>query len=116
MKNSIYLVLLLFISSCKLNEEKIIANNSPDNHVKIELIGKKQMMGDPWKCELKVKAYDFQEGALIFEIYADDLNDKNVKFDWEDEEHCIISITQSDTEVRHFQLIANKNQVQLAEV
>jgi hypothetical protein len=99
-----------------MNEEKIIANNSPEKHVKVELIGKKVMMGDPWKCELKVKAYDFKEGSLIFEVYADDLNDTNIKFDWADENKCTITIIQNDDEKRVFQLIANQNQVQVAEV
>lgn len=68
------------------------------------------------KLKCRVKAYDFKEGKLIFEIVADDLNNENVQFKWTDDNNCIITIEERDKHVRSFQLIASDSQVQLAEI
>ncbi len=65
---------------------------------------------------MKVKAYSFKEGKLAFEIYAKDLTDENVSFDWKDDTHCTIIFKQQDNTERKFELIASSEQLQLAEM
>jgi hypothetical protein len=57
------------------------------------------MVGEPWECQLKVKAYSFEEGLLKFEISADELNKENVHFNWEPNGNCKIEITQRDKDI-----------------
>jgi hypothetical protein len=110
------LTCILLFASCNGKKEATVNNISPDKHVHITVSGTRPSALDAWKVNIAVKAYDFKEGKLEFEIYADDLSDANVKFDWNDERNCIISITQRDGEQRRFHLIADANHVQLAEI
>ncbi|HWB63454.1 MAG TPA: hypothetical protein VG603_08090, partial [Chitinophagales bacterium] len=84
--------------------------------VHITITGTRPTAVDAWKVLIAVKAYDFKEGRLQFEIYADDLTEQNVKFDWKDDRHCLITITQREGKPRSFQLIADSQQVQLGEI
>jgi hypothetical protein len=78
--------------------------------------GKRSNVFDPFKTKISVTAYGFKEGKLLFEIMAGDLNNENVKFIWEDDNHCLITIEERDKHVRSFRLLASENQVQLAEI
>ncbi|MES2619410.1 MAG: hypothetical protein V4615_01050 [Bacteroidota bacterium] len=106
----------IFLVSCNSNTSAVIENISSDGKVKIKVEGKRGLPLDPYKTEISVKAYDFKEGKLMFEIMAGDLNNESVKFTWEDNSNCIISIEESDKHVRSFKLFADENQVQLAEI
>jgi hypothetical protein len=119
MKNfSPILVAILFcaLSACNGKTEASISSTSQNGKVLVTISGKRSAALDPFKTEIVVKAYDFQEGKLQFEIMAGDLNQENVKFKWMDDNHCIIVIEETDKQVRSFQLIASQNQVQLAEI
>lgn len=118
MKNLIRFLLIstIFFSSCNSKTSAVIENASPDGNVKIKVEGKRGLPLDPFKTEISVKAYDFKEGKLMFDIMAGDLNSENVKFTWEDNNNCVITIEESDKYVRSFKLIADANQVQLAEI
>ena len=112
---AIYAVfLLVFLASCE-QKKAVLENESPNKQVKVVLNADKSGIS-PWQCELKVKAYSFKEGALKFEIYAKELNDQTVRFDWQDDANCLISFTESDSKIRTFQLIATASQVQMGEI
>lgn len=112
----ITILLLVAMSACNSNQSKTIEEYSPNKKVHVTLSATKTMIGEPWECQLKVKAYSFEEGLLKFEISADELNSENVHFNWEDNGNCKIEIIQRDKDVRLFQLIANEQELQLAEV
>lgn len=112
----ITIVLLIALSACKLNQSKTIEEDSPNKEVHITLSATKTMIGEPWECQLKVKAYSFEEGVLKFEISADELSSENVHFNWEPNGNCKIEIVQRDKDIRTFKLIANEQELQLAEV
>ena len=107
---------IIFLSSCNSKTSAVIESNSANGKVKVKVEGKRGMAFDPFKTVIAVKAYEFKEGKLTFEIMASDLNSENVKFNWQDENNCIIIIEESDKHVRSFQLIADESQVQLAEI
>jgi hypothetical protein len=107
---------ILFLYSCNDKKAAVFENLSPNKKVQIKVVANRPSAVDAWKVEIKVKAYDFKEGYLAFEVYAGDLNDQNVKFDWKDDRNCIITVEQRDGEPRKFQLIADANQVQLGEI
>jgi hypothetical protein len=117
MKNTVTILsalLILLLTSCQ-TKNVTIANVSPNGKVKTTIKGSHQGIGT-WKVELDVKAYDFKEGHLAFEVETGDVSDKTVKFDWKDDRNCIISFDEPDGKPRTFQLIADASQVQLAEV
>lgn len=119
MKN-LFIIIAAFafvsMTSCNGKTSAVIESKSPNEKVKVRVEGTRGIPFDPFKTVISVKAYEFKEGKLTFEIMASDLNSENVKFDWVDDSNCTISIEESDKNVRSFQLIANENQVQLAEI
>ena len=108
--------ILVAFPSCNSTTFATIESTSPNGKVKVKVDGKREIPFDPIKTEISVKAYDFKEGKLKFEIMADDLSKDKVKFEWEDDNNCIISIEGSDKNIRSFKLIADESQVQLAEI
>ncbi|MBP6732791.1 MAG: hypothetical protein KA149_12070 [Chitinophagales bacterium] len=112
----ILLALTFSLAACNGKTEAMLENTSANGKVKVKLTAKRSSALDPFKAEITVKAYDFKEGKLLFEIMAADLNNENVKFNWKDDNNCLITIEESDKHVRSFQLLASENQVQLAEI
>ncbi len=119
MKNSlifISMVCILLLTACQ-PKAVVLTNESSNKKVKITVKANREGSSlGPWKVQLDVKAYEFKQGALAFEIESGDISDKTVKFDWKDDHNCLISFDQPDGKPRTFQLIADENQVQLAEV
>ena len=113
---SLSVILLLLLNSCNDKKTSLVTNISPNKQVTTKVTANRFSSVDPWKIEIRVKAYDFKEGYLALEIYADDITDQNVKFDWKDDKNCLITIEQRDGEPRKFQLLTNANQVQLGEI
>ena len=119
MKNLFALLFFAFtiaISSCGSKTSATIESTSANGKVKVTVEGTRSISFDPFKTKITVKAYEFKEGKLMFEIMAGDLNKQNVKFNWQDDNNCTITIEESDKNVRSFQLMADENQVQLAEI
>ena len=118
MKNSftiLSVICIFLLTSCQ-PKSTTITDVSPNKKVNITIKASRVASLDPWKVEMDVKAYDFKEGHLAFELQTGDVSDKTVKFDWKDDKNCIISMNQTDGKPRTFQLIADASQVQLAEV
>jgi hypothetical protein len=118
MKNSLNLisiVCIFLLTSCQ-PKSVTLTDVSPNKKVTITVKAKQAASLEPWKVEIDVKAYDFRQGSLAFELQSGDINDKSVKFDWKDDHSCVISFEQPDGVPRTFQLLADENQVQLAEI
>jgi hypothetical protein len=113
---SVFLLVLFVLSACNGKKAALVINNSPNGKVSIAVTGNRATTVDAWKVTIAVKASTFKEGKLSFEIYADDLNEKNVKFNWQDDKNCIITIEQREDKPRTFQLIADGTQLQLGEI
>jgi len=114
--------LMLFFSiacllfSCNGTTSAHLTDTSANGKVIIDLQASRTNVLDAFKVNLAVKAYDFNEGKLMFEIMADDLTDKNVQFKWQDDSNCLILIEERGGRTRTFQLVASENQVQLGEI
>ena len=112
----LFATLLLCLTSCNEKLTATLTKTSPDGKTKININGKKQVSGDSFHTTLTVKSGNIPEGSIIFEIFATDLNDKNVKFEWSDTHHALITFTQSDNENRVFSLLATETNVVVEEV
>ena len=118
MKNTlaiISVVCILLLTSCQ-SKTVTLKSDSSNQKVHIVVAANRIASMEPWKVEISVAAYDFKPGKLLFELESGDISDKTVKFDWKDDRNCTISFDQPDGIPRNFQLIADANQVQLAEV
>ena len=103
------LAILFMLTSCG-SKTAVLTKMSADNKTKVTITGKKEPLG-PFHTVLTVKSGDIPEGSLIFEIYADDLTDANVRFDWSDAQHAVITFTQRDGIMRMFQLSVSDTHV-----
>ena len=113
--------LLLFfvavLTSCNGGKtETALYHTSPNGKVKINIEATRTTGIESWKTEMKVKAYNFEEGKLAFEIYAKDLTNENVTFTWKDDTHCIITFTQQDNTEVKFELIASSVQLHMGAI
>lgn len=111
-----FLTAIFFLTSCNGKTSAALENSSANGKVKIKIAASRSNALDPFKTEIAVKAYDFKEGKLLLEITADDLTQENVKFNWTDDNNCVITIEENDKHIRSFQLVASESQVQLAEI
>ena len=112
---SVFAIVCLLVS-CGQPKSVSLVKESADHKTKVTIIGKKDSSADPFHVTMSVKSGDIPEGSLLFEVYADDISDKNIRFDWSDSQHAIITFTQSDGEVRIFSLAVSDTNVILAPV
>lgn len=89
---------------------------SPSEKVALSLHAEMPMKFSPWNCTLGVKGYDAWSDSIFFEIMANEINEENVKFDWQSDERCTIAITEKNGEKRVFSLEATPSMVHLQEI
>ncbi len=111
---NVAIALLLFVASCSQPRDVTLTRTSPDSKTHLTITGKKASALDPFQVTLAVKSGDIPEGSLNFEVAADDLNDTNVRVDWSDAQHAVITFTQRDGEPRIFTLSVSDTGVILA--
>ena len=103
------LAILFMLTSCG-SKTAVLTKMSADGKTKVTVTGKKEALG-PFHTVLTVKSGDIPEGSLLFDVYADDLTDANVRFDWSDAQHAIITFTERDNTQRLFQLSVSDTHV-----
>jgi hypothetical protein len=106
---------LLTLMSCNNPVSTSLENKSPDGKTLISIKADKENPLMPFTVNMNVKSGDIPEGGLQFEIGAKVLDDSNVKFDWSDNQTCVISFTQGDGDVRKFDLKVSDSNVLLQE-
>jgi hypothetical protein len=109
-------LILTLLAGCNGKTSALLESTSANGKAKLTVTGTRTTTVESWKVVMKVKAYNFKEGELKFEIYASDLNNETVLFNWTDENNCDITFKQKDNTERKFHLIASPNQLQMAEV
>lgn len=108
------LAVLFLLSSCSGPTNVVMTKDSADGKTKVTIHGKRDSAIEPFKVTMTVKSGDIPEGSLIFEVYTSDLNDSNVRFDWSDSQHAVITFTQKDGEKKIFKLTVSDTNVILA--
>ena len=112
----IIICVLTFFTSCGGKTIAALENTSPNGKAKLTIDAKRATPFDAWQVTMKVKAYDFKEGQLVFEAMADDISTETVSFNWVDDNNCNITFKLRDNTERHFHLIASPSQVQMGEL
>jgi hypothetical protein len=112
----LFLFSLLLFTSCNYPTKASIEKVSPSGKVKVNIEANRLTGLEPWKVIIKVKAYNFKEGQLSAEIISNELDDKTVVFNWFEESSADIVFNQKDNTKRTFRLLANAQQLQLAEI
>ncbi|MFN8285894.1 MAG: hypothetical protein U0V74_04025 [Chitinophagales bacterium] len=119
MRKVIYILVLAMVvlSGCGGKTSAKLETTSSDGKTNLTIDFTRPTIADAWTADMKVKAYQWKEGSLhVAELYADDINNQTVLFDWTDTNHCTITFKLRDNTERKFQLIASPEQLQLAEL
>ena len=106
------MVFIAGFSGCGKTSAKF-EHTSPNGKVKITITGNRTTSLEAWQVEMKVKAYNFKEDQLAFEVYANDLNNETISFNWVDGEHCSIIFKQRDDTEKKFSLTASPQQLEV---
>lgn len=91
----------LALYSCTGKKEMSIYSSSPDGSLSIFISGTKPNLVDPITVRFGLKGMDLSE-APSTEIYASDLNEKTVNFEWETNQRCLIRFKQQDGKHKSF--------------
>ncbi|MBS1686796.1 MAG: hypothetical protein JSS76_18810 [Bacteroidetes bacterium] len=110
------MILLLGLGSCGQPKDVKMVRSSADGKVIVTITARKASALDPFQVSMAVRAGDIPEGSLNFEVAADDLNDSNVRVEWSDPQHAVITFTQRDGEPRIFTLTVSESSVLLVPV
>jgi hypothetical protein len=108
-----FILIISIFFSCESKNKATVNSQSADGNSKISVSGTKSF-GDPWQTTIKINAYS-QEQQVVTEIYAADMNDKNVLFNWLDNNHCNITIEQQDDTKRIFAVEIAEDRISLVE-
>lgn len=104
-------ILLFMLASCSQPKDVKLTKLSPDSKTVVTITGKKASALDPYQVSLAVHSGDIPEGSLNFEVYADDLNNSNVRLDWSDAQHGVVTFTQRDGDPRVFTIAVSESGV-----
>ncbi len=87
---------LLFLVGCEEQSSKLFETKSSNGKISITVQGNRSSSFDPWKADIKMTIEGKDPVSSFVEVYADELNDKNVDFTWKSENECLITFTQRD--------------------
>lgn len=105
MRNFIlFSVLFLVLSSC--SSEKNWTFHSTDKQVEVKVLAHRSIVLDPYEVSVQVKAYG-HERTFVTEVTNMGLEDEEVKMTWTDNQHCILSFTESDNQKQNYWIIAD---------
>ena len=107
-------LLFLGLYSCGTRQAEY-RTSCPGKPVVITISGNRLTGLEPFKAQLKVKAYQWEEGSLSFDFYARDINEQTVKVICQENGADIRFLQQDQTE-RVFRLLATEEQLQMAEI
>jgi len=102
MKNSIiFIFVIVLLAACGSKKSGEIVSKSADGNAQITVSGTKNSFVDPWQTTIKISGYNNSSEAQT-EIYAGDLNNDNIIFQWENNNVCKVTIKQQDNTSRTF--------------
>jgi hypothetical protein len=113
-KNLGIILSFLILAACGSKDAKEISFKSADGKTTIFINGKKPSFGDPWQTQIKIKTLN-DEQELVTEIFASELNEENVKLNWESNEKCKLVFSQQDDTQRNFLIEADTTHIRLVE-
>ncbi|HEX8546568.1 MAG TPA: hypothetical protein VF691_06365 [Cytophagaceae bacterium] len=110
-----YLILLLtIVLGCGGKKTGKVTSQSPDKKILVTITGTKPNFADPFKTTIIFEA-EGKKDAVETEIYANELNEENVKVDWASSADCKITIDQQDGNQRKFNLHYDAEGLELVE-
>ncbi|HVD99371.1 MAG TPA: hypothetical protein VNB90_14275 [Cytophagaceae bacterium] len=115
---SISLCILLvtgFLFSCSGTKTQELISKSSDQKAQIKVSGFRAIAFDPFQATIIIDGFG-QSDTLVTEIYAKDLSNETVKFDWVDEANCTLSFVQQDDSKRTMQVRFSEDGNSLREI
>jgi hypothetical protein len=105
-KKTISRLLSFFVASIILfgceSKQAEISSTSPDGTTKITITGNKSFM-EPWDLTIAIEGKE-KKDDLKTQMYADEINNKNIIFNWQDNQSCTITFIEQDDTQRTVQI------------
>ena len=89
----VFLLFPLFIA-CQQRDMAAITSTSPTGTITIEVAAHQASLLDPWRATIKASSQG-KEYEVFQEVYADELNEKNVSFKWVSNIKCLVQFQQN---------------------
>lgn len=103
MKRTFFYLCFLSLSgilfSCGSTKTQELVSESADKSSQIKISGNRGTSFDPFQASIIINGFG-QSDTLMTEIYATDLNNETVKFDWKDNTTCLLTFIQQDDSKR----------------
>lgn len=115
---ALYFIVILAIfglNACQEKSAKEMVFTSANEQIIVTVNGKKPTPLDPWTVELALKYKDNKKEPLMMEIFAEDLNDKTVRLEWQDNQNGKITFFQQDGSKRTLAIFANEQGIAMRE-
>lgn len=95
-----YVCVLWLISnlmSCESKEGGPLTTSSPNGEMDITVTGTKESWAEPWVVKIEAE-YNGVKKAAMASLYASELNEETILFEWKTERHCRITLLNRDGE------------------
>jgi len=86
---------ILGFQSCQSEESQPLVSTSEDQELVITVKGSRPNALEPFRADIQASIEEHSFDSFV-EVYADKLDESNVKFVWKDNRHCVIQFTQRD--------------------
>lgn len=97
-KNTFYhliVMLGLLVSGCQKEETSRLSSSSADGQMQISVYGERVSSLDPYTAHI-ILTHGGEDMEVTTEVYADKLDESNVRFDWKSNETCHVIFTHRD--------------------
>lgn len=113
---SIVAIVMVALSSCGGAKTAKLEKKSPNGQVTVTINATTVGMLEPWRVTMETQGYSQAKGQVAFEVYAKELDDATVSFDWQSDDDALITFAQQDGTKRIFQLQASEKETMMTEL
>lgn len=99
----LFSLLSLGLASCSSNKSWNF--DSTDSQVEVKVVANRSVFLDPYEVSVQVKAYG-KDRSFVTEVNNMGLEDDEVTVTWTDEQHCVLSLVDSDNQTQKYIIIA----------
>lgn len=88
-------ILALLALACQKEETSKLSSSSADGQMQISVYGERVSSLEPYTAHI-ILTHGGEDMEVTTEVYADKLDESNVRFDWKSNETCHVIFTHRD--------------------